>query len=424
MSSTPDAPVQRVEPSDGDSDTLPNGSSYLAQEVKLTVTPPSGEVPTSYASVHVRVEQGSSATGPWSHYTSFESLDAIANAGSASNVILGVTGLPRSKYLRYRASFCRKSGNLKGCHCWSEPAYFDIEPDGTPDLSPANFSGTGPSDPAGLPAVAEDHFRRPPTNSKSNPGDGLSAAGTWIDSIGASGNQPKIAGVSSCASGQTGLAECADAPAGLFGLNEEMPSKNTYADVLLRPKPTFSSASTQKFNFALNGRYATGTGGGVTFAQVKFFRGFLGSCNVSDSTPISTLLVLSQVELDRLLSGGLGDAPCRDCASYWAQARPSPTEPMPDGFCWQGTTTPPLNSYFWIRSTIIDDINSAPTVSGDVAWSCANGQPIGSCAQINASRTFSALESFSDQKGRWYLEPHDTGFYVDLFRAGASPSGQ
>jgi hypothetical protein len=260
--------------------------------------------------------------------------------------------------------------------------------------------------------VAEDEFRRPPTQKRSTPGDGLGS--TWIDNIGPLAQQPEIADIPICNSGQAGLAECVDAPTGLFAFSPEMPSADTFGEVFLKPKGTFASTDDQKFNFGLSGRYSTGYGPSAVFAQVKYFKGFLDPC-------FATLVILSHTEFAKLNPGNTNT--CRHCADYWAFVRPTPTTPMPAGFCWQATDNthdPPLNGYFLIRSEITDDDNGLPTVNATIAWGCTDGQDISNCKKVTLDRTFPVTVGFSAVLGRWYLEPHDAGFLIDRFRAGAA----
>jgi hypothetical protein len=341
-------------------------------------------------------------------------LDAIPNADGDgdADVEIGVPGIPIDTLVRYRIAFCRKSGNLKGCHCWSQPAYFDPDQDGTPNVSPSTFSGADPSAPTGFVISGEDLFRRPPTNARSTPGDGLGAS-AWIDNLGPASQQPKIATTSDCPSGQNGISDCADAPAGLFAYGAEMPSANTYGEAFLRPKTTFAPGAYQMYNFALNGRYSTGYAATPVFAQAKFFRGFLQACK-------ATLVVMSHSEVAKFTPDTT--EACNTCANYWAVVRPTPAAPMPDGFCWQGSTTPPLNEYFWVRSTIVDNAENSPVVSASIAWGCADGASMSTCTQISLTRTFPLDVGFGGVLGRWFLEPHDAGDLISIARFGVTPT--
>ncbi|MFN7966783.1 MAG: hypothetical protein U0V87_13960 [Acidobacteriota bacterium] len=234
------------------------------------------------------------------------------------------------------------------------------------------------------------------------------------NNIGPLAHQPVIADIATCSSGQAGLSECVDTPVGLFAYSPEMPSADSFGEVLLKPQGTFASLAEQRFNFGLSGRYSTGYGPSAVFAQVKYFKGFLQPC-------FATLVVLSHTEFAKLTPEATNT--CRSCADYWAIVRPTPTTPMPAGFCWQASdysNDPPLNGYFLIRSEITDDTLDQPIVDATIAWGCTDGQDISNCSKITLSRTFPNGVGFWKVKGRWYLEPHDAGFLIDRFRAGAA----
>lgn len=381
----------------------------LLQEVKVRASVPSGQSVADYASLQVRLEYSPPppATEQWQQAWKFESTEAISDAPSSAEAVVGATGLVPGALNRVRVAFCRQAGSLKGCHCWSEPTLFDTNGDGTADVVPVDYPTYGPSPPAAFTQLVEDQFRRPASSSKGNDGNGLGMGKAWSDAIGTAGNQPYISAASSCGTTDPDIFDCAETPADLIPHNQVFGLSDTYGEIRFRPKSDFAQTADIRFNYALNGRY---TSAGNKFFQVKYVTGYVNACQ-------PTLLIMNNVEFDRFPTA---QSSCMSCAQYAVVLG------IPAGeqgtFCLQfPQSSLPLNQFMWLRSEIVDNTDREPVVKATVAWGCTDGQSISSCTSSYATTRINENDpaELSEVEGQWVLEAHDLIHLVDIFRAGS-----